>query len=175
MCRRGGVLLETEPFPKPLVPLGVAAEQTLPEPAAPLDSRPKKKAKKQDSSTTLVDAEHRGAGAQLEVSSKYDFPPGVVQVLNTKTKLVHLWGSARASIACAAWECGSPDTPGERAEFATSASRWDSRRHPYRFCINCHSIAAVKRLGGRVLVAGAPVEDSDSGSEGSSSASPSSS
>ena len=67
-----------------LVPLGVAQQQDH-QPAAPLASRPKKKARKRDDAPVLP-AEHGGAEAATEARSTFDLPTSVIQVLNTKTK-----------------------------------------------------------------------------------------
>ena len=116
--------------------------------------------------------EHRGAEAQAEAKSRFRLPEGVVQVINSKSQLVHLYCTSRKAVACSAWEAGTPSNPARAAEFASSAVRWDAARHAVRFCINCHSFPAVTRLGGKVVVDGEEMDAAESsGTELSSSSS----
>ena len=150
----------------PLVPLGVAEQVVMQERPVPLASRPKKRAKKSNAPAANPE-DHRGVAAKEGLTSKYVLPEAVVQVINTKTKLVHLYNGSKKAVACSAWSCGTPGEPGPCAEFAGSASRWNTT-HAVRFCINCHSVKAIQRMDGQVVVDNQPLASSDSSSSGSS-------
>ena len=154
----------------PLVPLGVAEQLVLQEPSVPLASRPKKKAKKHNV-PAAPPVDHTGNAEKEGLTSKYVLPEAIVQVLNTKTLLVHLYNGAKQAVACSAWSCGTPGKPGPNAEFAGSAARWKTE-HAVRFCINCHSVKAIQRMDGQVVVDNQPLAFSESSfSESSSSSS----
>ena len=93
--------------------------------------------------------------AEIEKLTEHSFPESVVQVLNEKTKMVHLFNGGgdggRVTAACGCWKCGSPDEPGRFSEFAKSALRWSPSRSPFSFCRQCYSARVVGRLGGRIL------------------------
>jgi hypothetical protein len=116
----------------------------------------------------LLREEHQGSEARGSVMSKYSLPEHIIQVFNTKTSTVHL--SEGDGTACRAWRCGSPDDPVKTAEFATSSSRWTSD-NPVNFCLSCHSVKVVSRLGGALIVHGEALEPSESSASESSSSS----
>ena len=93
-------------------------------------------------------------------------PAGVVQVLNCRTKTVHL--CATTGTACNSWGCGSPLEPHKQADFAQSTTRWGSDA-AVNFCRQCYSLRVISRIGGTLRVEGTDVGSSSSSSETSSS------
>ena len=113
--------------------------------------------------------EFKGVDERDDLLSTYRLPEHVVQVLNTRTATVHL--SEGEGTWCRAWRCGKATQPAATAEFAQTASRWSSLNQ-VAFCINCHSVKTVVRMGGALVCQGEPVEPSDSSSSESPSSSP---
>ena len=95
-----------------------------------------------------------------EIESRYTFPSGVTQVLNEKTWVVHL--SSGVNTACGSWRAGTAEAPAANAEWASTADRWSRELHPYSFCINCHGLKCLSRLGGKLVVAGDNLSDENS-------------
>ena len=125
-----------------------------------LAARPKKKPKVKDAEEAPVSTV-AGLGG-VTSAPRYIFPFGVVQVLNERTKTVHL--SPGLGTACNAWRCGSSTSPATNAEFASGTQRWSPMLNPYRFCLACYSAKRLKRLGATLRVAGEDLEGSESSS-----------
>ena len=154
-----------------LVPLGrVGPPTSLPEP-------PKKKKKMTEDTgnvTPLLLPEHGGADAQAELQTSYCLPKGVLRVMNNKSKLVHLYSPKTRSVACSAWDAGTPTVPTKSAEFVSMAVLWDAKRHAVRCCLSCQSLQAVKRLGGTIRIGDEEIAGSDTSASETSSCSSSS-
>jgi hypothetical protein len=103
----------------------------------------------------------------------YVFPANVVQVLNTKTKMVHLSGGS--GVACNCWKAGTPDVPSASAEWAAGTTRWSPDLSPYTFCFGCHGAKGLAKLGAKLRAADTVLSDTDSSKSESSSSSSSSS
>ena len=86
------------------------------------------------------------------MNSRYRLPEGVVQVMNEKSKLVHLFCPRSERVACAAWNAGTPENPTTNADFASSSGRWDQNFHDVRFCVNCHALRTISKLGDPLFV-----------------------
>ena len=110
----------------------------------------------------------KGEEARESLLSDYRLPEHVVQVLNTRTATVHL--SEGDGCWCRSWKCGSRESPAATAEFASTSGRW-SHLNKVAFCLNCHSVKTVLRMGGALVDNGSPVEPSSSSSSESSSGS----
>ena len=108
-----------------------------------------------------------------ETEPSYTFPPEVRQVLNSKTKLVHLTSGTNS--ACQAWKCGSAEAPVPHAEFASSATRWSPSVNPFSFCRNCYGPRVLKALNVKVQLKDTTLDFEDSCSDSSESDSSSSS
>ena len=93
---------------------------------------------------------------------RYVFPFGVSQVLNERTKTVHL--TPGEGTACNAWKCGTRETPAQHAEFAIGTKRWSPQLNPVRFCLGCYGDRGLKRLGATLRIGGEDLQGSDSSS-----------
>ena len=112
----------------------------------------------------------KGDDIQLSLMAQFRLPDHVVQVLNEKSKTVHL--SEGDGTICHRWQCGTATVIAKGAEFSKTYSRWTPCRSAVSFCIWCHSLRAITKCGGAVVVDGEPVMgSSSSGSESSSSTS----
>ena len=125
-----------------------------------LAARPKKKPKL-DVAGEASDSSVAGSEGVTSVP-RYNFPFGVVQVLNERTKTVHL--SPGEGTACNAWRCGSKTSPASKAEFAGGTQRWSPMLNPFRFCLACYSAKGLKKLGATLRVSGEDLDGSDSSS-----------
>jgi hypothetical protein len=121
-----------------------------------------------DFSLVPLAEESKGGEARGEALSKYKLPEHTVQVLNTRTATVHL--SDGEGTWCNAWRCGSREDPVPTAEFALDSSRWDCN-NPVAFCINCHSLKTVIKMGGALILDGEPQDASSSSASESSTSS----
>ena len=97
----------------------------------------------------------------VDASPKFDLPCGVVQVLNTKTGMVHLSLNASGTF-CNSWVCGSRDLPSMAAELAETSTRWLPGTSAHRFCLGCHSSKTLSKNGGALLLEGQVLEASSS-------------
>ena len=112
----------------------------------------------------------KGGDIQESLMAQFRLPDHVVQVLNEKSKTVHLSGGD--GTICHRWQCGTAKVPAKDAEFSKTHSRWTPCRSAVSFCIGCHSLRAITKCGGALVVDGEPViGSSSSGSESSSSSS----
>ena len=124
-----------------------------------LAARPKKKPKKANMAGEASVSTAAGPGSEASMP-RYIFPFGVVQVLNERTKTVHL--SPGEGTACNAWRCGSKSNPAAYSEFAGGTQRWTPTRNPFRFCLACYSAKGLRRLGATLRVADEDLQGSDS-------------
>ena len=120
---------------------------------------------------SIVDKEEGGVGAAA--GAQHVFPGNVVQVLNERTKMVHL--SSGEGVACNAWRCGTAEQPAKGACFAASTTRWSPELNPFAFCRGCYSVRCLGRLGGKLKVNDKELELASSGASSSSGSSSSSS
>ena len=125
-----------------------------------LAARPKKKPKVNTAEEAPVSTVAWLGGVTSD--PLYIFPFGVVQVLNERTKTVHL--SPGLGTACNAWRCGSTTSPASNAEFPGGTQRWSPMLNPYRFCLACYSAKGLKKLGATLRVSGEDLEGSESSS-----------
>ena len=153
----------------PLVPYGLSVPSS-----APIATRPKKKAKKDSKPIDLSPVQCVHLRGAQEANSRYRLPEGVVQVMNEKSRLIHLYCPRSERVACAAWNAGTPENPTTNADFASSSGRWDPIVHDVRFCVNCHALRTISKLGGSFFCDNEAVQASDSSSSESSSCSASS-
>ena len=153
----------------PLVPYGLSVPSS-----APIATRPKKKAKKDSKPIDLSPVQCVHLRGAQEANSRYRLPEGVVQVMNEKSRLIHLYCPRSERVACAAWNAGTPENPTTHADFASSSGRWDPIVHDVRFCVNCHALRTISKLGGSFFCDNEAVQASDSSASESSSCSASS-
>ena len=123
--------------------------------------------------TSLAPADFKGAEQQTEAVAKYKLPEHVVQVLNERTKTVHL--TSGDGVFCSKWACGTVLAPAATACFANCQDRWSPDRSPVAFCMACHSLKLISKNGGALLLDEVPVEVDGSSSSSSESSSSSSS
>lgn len=93
-------------------------------------------------------------------TARYEFHLGVVQVLNERTKTMHL--SPGEGTACNSRKCGLAAVPAKAAEFAHGTMRWSPELTPQCFCLSCHGSRGIKREGATLRVAGEDVPSSES-------------
>ena len=69
-------------------------------------------------------------------------PPNVVQVLNSKVGVVHLYVLGRKAnaqkTACGSWKCGFASSPWLSARFAKNSTVWSPDNCAYSFCAQCY-------------------------------------
>ena len=163
-----------------LVPLaGIALPASLPSSSAGDHQRSYESPKKAAEEAWKADCLglEKGDKPRVEIDapllSGYIFPDKVVQVLNTKTKMVHL--SAGSGVACNCWKAGTPEQPSATAEWATGVTRWSPDKNPYTFCVGCHGAEGLARIGAKLRVADADLSDAESSKSESNSSSSASS
>ena len=119
-------------------------------------------------------SDFKGAEQQTEAVAKFKLPEHVVQVLNERTKVVHL--TAGDGVFCSKWACGTAREPAATACFANCQDRWSPDRSPVAFCMACHRLKLISKNGGALLLDEVPVDvDGSTSSESESSSSSSSS
>ena len=81
------------------------------------------------------------------IAALHDIPSSVLQVVNSRSKTVHLYTSGSWT-SCGNFMCGSPRAGWPAAEFGS----WDCNdtENELMFCSNCYSNAGMVRVGAKL-------------------------
>ena len=89
-------------------------------------------------------AKFKGVDAFSTITSKYTTPDGVCQVMNRRTRVVHLYDFGESSV-CASWKCGVPDVYAKHADFGRNSTCWFEASE-CGFCVLCYSERSMLKL-----------------------------
>ena len=81
------------------------------------------------------------------MTALFTLPGSVVQVMNSRTSMVHLWAHA-PSVVCGAWKAGSPEKPVTTAAFAGNSDYWVASTASCYFCALCYSVNGMAKCNG---------------------------